>query len=85
MAQKTLLPFGASSVATVHPSGIIDLRVVDDHTHRTLTSRMQVDELARIAKIVFTNVHNDPGYTKRERDLADDVDGKIMSFLQKGV
>ena len=82
MNSDTLLPFGDSSVATVHPSGIVGIRVVDDREHRTLTSRMQIDEFADIAKVVFMNVRNDLSNTKKERDLADDVNGKLMNFVQ---
>ena len=82
MNQDSLFPFGNSNVATVHLSGIVDIRVVDDHDHRTLTAEMNVDEFARIAKSVFANVRNDTNNTQRERDNADDVNGKLMNFVQ---
>lgn len=82
MPQDALLPFGDNSIATVRPSGIVDIRVVDDREQRTLSSRMQIDEFARIAKAVFMNVRNDLSNTEKERDLADDVNGKIMNFVQ---
>jgi hypothetical protein len=78
-----LLPFGDSSVATVHSTGIVDIRVNSDREQCTLTSRMQVSEFARIAKTVFMDVRNDASNDQAERDLADDVNGKLMNFVQE--
>lgn len=80
MANKTLLQFGEGGIATIHSSGVVDIRVIDEQ--RTLTCRMSVGELARIAKIVFMNVRNDVSNDQRDRDNADDVNGKLMNFVQ---
>ena len=81
----TLLPFGDNNVATVRLSGIIDVRVVDASKDRTMASRMQISEFAAIAKVVFANIRNDVSNDEKERDLADDVNGKLMNFVQEWV
>jgi len=53
MAQPILVPF-VKGIATVQPSGVVDIRLVDDVNHITLTGRMTVEEVARIAE----HVHN---------------------------
>ena len=63
-----LLQFGGSSVATVHPSGVVDIRVNSDQEHRTMTDRMTIGEFARIARIVFMSVHLD---TSNDQEIAD--------------
>lgn len=78
-----LLPFGDSSVATVHPSGIMDIRVNSDREQRTLTSRMTVGEFARIARIVLMSVHLDESNDEEERDIARVADGKLMDFVKE--
>ena len=80
MQNDKLFQFGDSSVATVYPSGIVDIRIVDHREHSTLTSIMQVDEFARIAKAVFINVRDDTLNRKEERDIADGLIGKIQEF-----
>jgi hypothetical protein len=78
---KTLLPFGESNVATVNPSGIVEIRL--NQKQLTMTSRMTIGEFAAIAKIVFMNVRNDISNDEKERDLASDVNGKLMNFVQE--
>lgn len=78
---ETLLPFGESNVATVHPSGLVEVRL--NQKQRTLTSRMSIGEFAAIAKIVFMNVRNDISNDEKKRDLASDVNGKLMNFVQE--
>ena len=81
----TLIGSGDADVVTVHPSGVIDIRLVDDTEHRTMIHRMKISTFAQIAKVVFMNVRNDLDNFKDERDLADTVNGKIMNFIQEWV
>ncbi len=78
---RTLLPFGDKDVATVHSSGIVEIRLIDNCEQRTLASRMMVHEFARIAKIVFGNVCNDVSNDQEERDRAGVVNGSLMNFI----
>lgn len=51
MPQDILIPF-TNGIATIRSSGVVDIRLVDDATHRTLTGRMSVEEFTRIAEEV---------------------------------
>ncbi len=81
----TLIGSGNAAVVTVHPSGIIDIRIVDDTDRCTMTHRMNINTFAEIARVVFMNVRNDLDNFEDERDLADTVNGKIMNFIQTWV
>lgn len=82
MNREVLIPFGDGNIATVHPSGIVDIRLVDDKEHRTLTGRMHIDDVARIAKATFDKVRNDATCKEDERIEADTIIGCIVSIEQ---
>lgn len=77
-----LLSFGDGNIATVRPSGVVDIRMVDDREHRTSTVRIRIDEFARIAKTVFDSVKNDSSNKKSERDTAGYISEHIQNFEQ---
>jgi hypothetical protein len=58
MNREVLISFGDGNIATVHPSGIVDIRLVDDKNHHTMTGRMSINEFAYVAKKVFVNVRD---------------------------
>lgn len=51
MPQDLLIPF-TNGIATIRSSGVVDIRLVDDANHHTLTGRMSVEEVTRIAEEV---------------------------------
>ena len=55
MAQVILVPF-EKGIATVHPNGVVDIRLVDDVHHTTLTGRMSVETITIIAEHVNNKI-----------------------------
>ena len=66
----TLIQFGGGHGATVRSSGVVDIRLVDDPTQRTLTGRMSVDELMWVALQVVGNIKSSAACTSEERESA---------------
>ena len=82
MNYAELFPFGDCGVVTVRKNGLVDIRVVDDSEHRTLTGRMRIDEFVEIAKGIFRNVRDDSSNSIKEKEFADILIGKLSSFGQ---
>ena len=65
-----LVPFGTGHVATVRPSGVVGVRLVDDSTQTTLSGWMSADELMWVAFHVAGNIKSSAAHTLEERESA---------------
>ena len=79
---ETLIQFDGRHVVTVHRSGIVDVRLVNDVEHTTLTGRMRLNEFVSIVGAVFGHVADDPSLQDSEMAAVQEILLGVDGFEQ---
>lgn len=82
MMGGTLIQFDGKQIVTVHRSGIIDIRLVNDAEHITLSGRMHINEFAEVVDAVFTYMVDDAMVVDKDKLVAERILADIKTLKQ---